>query len=183
MLNQKSNPSPILGLGIGCYTNSFSRVDVVFENSNINFATKSGNFKFYDTGILNSGARTIKRNTNTQSVMVNGYIDIIKASNFKIFLGAGAGSSKIKERTFDRFESTITNGHTITLPTIFSSKAIKNKNAFSYAFTVGTDMKICKNFNIEVAYSWKHLGKIKTDGNKHNKYQGHNLSVAARFDL
>ncbi len=182
MLNQKSNPSSTLGVGIGCYTNSFSRIDLVFENSNINFSTKSASFKFYDNGILSSGARTIKRAANIQSVMVNGYIDIIKGSNFKIFLGAGAGSSKIKEKTFDRFESTITNGHTITLPAIFTSKATKNKNAFSYAFTIGTDTKICKNFNIELAYSWKHLGKVKMN-NISNKYQGHNLSVAARFDL
>lgn len=183
MLNQKSNPSSTLGVGIGCYTNSFSRIDLVFENSNINFATKGNSFHFLDNNILNTGIRSIKRTTNIQSIMLNGYIDIIKGSKFKIFLGAGVGSSKIKEKTFDRFESTITNGHTISLPTIFTYKANKNKKAFSYAFTVGTDISVCKNFNIEVAYSWKYLGKVKTDANKNNKYQGHNLSLAARFDL
>jgi opacity protein-like surface antigen len=182
-LNQKSNPSSTLGVGIGYYTNSFSRIDFVFENSNINFATKGNNFEFLDGNLLNTGTRSIKRTTNIQSIMLNGYIDIIKGSKFKVFLGAGAGSSKIKEKTFDRFENTITNGHTITLPTIFTSKANKNKKAFSYAFTVGTDISVCKNFNIEVAYIWKYSGKVKTDTNRSNKYQGHNLSLATRFDL
>lgn len=183
ILDQRANPSATLGVGIGYYTNSFSRVDLVFENSNINFATKGNNFHFADDNILNSGNRSIKRTTNIQSIMLNGYIDIIKASNFKVFLGSGIGSSKIKEKIVDSFESTITNGHTITLPTIFTSKANKNKKSFSYAFTGGTDISICNGFNIELSYSWKYSGKVKTDDNKKNKYQGHNLSLAARFDL
>ncbi len=183
ILNQKANPSSALGIGIGYYTNSFSRIDLVFENSNINFATKGNDFRFLEDNILNTGTRSIKRTANIQSIMLNGYIDIIKGSKFKVFLGTGVGLSKIKEKTFDRFDNTITNGHTITLPTIFTSKANKNKKAFSYAFTAGTDISICKNFNIEVAYSWKYSGKVKTDANRNNKYQGHNLSLAARFDL
>jgi opacity protein-like surface antigen len=185
ILDQKANPSVTLGVGIGYYTNSFSRIDLVFENSNINFATKGNHFQFVDDNILNTGTgtRSIKRTTNIQSIMLNGYIDIIKGSKFKVFLGTGVGLSKIKEKTFDRFESTITNGHIITLPTIFTSKANKNKKAFSYAFTGGTDISVCKNFNIEVAYSWKYSGKVKTDDNTKNKYQGHSLSLAARFDL
>ncbi|CAB4124236.1 Outer membrane protein OmpA-like, transmembrane domain containing protein [uncultured Caudovirales phage] len=115
--------------------------------------------------------------------MLNGYLDIIKTSKFKVFLGSGIGSSKIKEKIVDNFESTITNGHTITLPIIFTSKANKNKNSFSYVFTGGTDISICNGFNIELSYSWKYSGKVKTDDNKKNKYQGHNLSLAARFDL
>jgi opacity protein-like surface antigen len=183
ILDQKSNPSSTLGIGIGYYTNFFSRVDLVFENSNINFATKGNDFQFIDDNIINSGNRSIKRTTNIQSIMLNGYIDIIKASKFKVFLGSGIGSSKIKEKILDRFESTITNGHTITLPTIFTSKANKNKNSFSYAFIGGTDISVCNGFNIELSYSWKYSGKVKTDDNKKNKYQGHNLSLAARFDL
>jgi opacity protein-like surface antigen len=183
ILDQKSNPSLTLGIGIGYYTNSFSRIDLVFENSNINFATKGSDFQFSDDNILNSGTRSIKRTTNIQSIMLNGYIDIIKASKFKVFLGSGIGSSKIKEKIIDRLENTITNGHTITLPTIFMSQANKNKNSFSYAFIAGTDINICNGFNIELSYSWKYSGKVKTDDNKKNKYQGHNLSLAARFDL
>jgi opacity protein-like surface antigen len=183
ILDQKSNPSSTFGVGIGYYTNFFSRVDLVFENSNINFATKGSNFQFLDDNILNSGTRSIKRTTNIQSIMLNGYIDIIKTSKFKVFLGSGIGSSKIKERILERFESTLTNGHIITLPTIFTSKANKNKNSFSYAFTGGTDISVCNGFNIELSYSWKYSGKVKTDDDKKNKYQGHNLSLAARFDL
>ncbi|CAB4124076.1 hypothetical protein UFOVP51_1, partial [uncultured Caudovirales phage] len=67
MLDQKSNPSSTLGIGIGYYTNSFSRVDLVFENSNINFATKGNDFQFVDDNIINSGNRSIKRTTNIQS--------------------------------------------------------------------------------------------------------------------
>lgn len=185
ILNQKANLSPTIGVGIGYNINSFSRVDLVFENSNIGFATKTGRFRFYDDGILNVGTRSIKRTANIQSLMLNYYINVIDMSAFKVFIGAGTGvgSSIIKEKTFDRFDSYITiDGRSITLPTIYTSHTNENKKSFSYAFMIGADFNVCRNFNVEVGYSWKHAGKVKTD-DSYNKYRGHNVSLAARFGL
>ncbi len=186
ILNQKANLSPTLGIGIGYYINSFFRVDLILEKTNINFATKSGAFNFSDNGIFHYGTRSIKRTATIQSIMFNGYIDILNKSSFKVFLGSGIGigSSRIKEKSFDRFDNNIVvNGNIINLPPIFSSSTNKNRNTLSYAFMVGTDLNICKNFNIELAYSWKHAGKVKVEDQINNTYQGHNISVAARFDL
>lgn len=185
ILKQKANLSPTLGIGLGYNVNSFSRIDLVFENSNISFATKTGDFRFYDSGILNVGTRTIKRNANIQSFMLNGYINVIDKSAVKVFIGAGAGVgySIIKEKSFDRFETVITvDGRSITLPTIYSYNTNKNKKAFSYAFMIGADFNVCNNFNVELGYSWKHAGKVKAD-DSYNKYRGHNVSLGARFGL
>ncbi len=186
VLIQKANLSPVFGFGIGYYINSFSRFDVTFENTDITFATSSGDFKFIDNGILHYGQRSIKRKANIQSVMINGYIDVIQKPTYSIFIGTGLGigSSMIKEKTFDRFDSNIIiNGDKITLPAIFRSSTNKNKNTFSYAVMIGSDFNVCENFNIELAYSWKHAGKVKAIDSINNKYQGHNLSATARFDL
>lgn len=186
ILNQEANLSPTVGFGIGYYINSFSRIDLVFENTNINFATKAGTFSYSDNGISHYGVRTIKRSANVQSLMLNGYIDVLNKKAFKVFIGTGigVGSSRIKESALDRFDSNITfNGNTITLPTIFSSSTNKNRRTLSYAFIAGTDFKICKDFNVELSYSWKHSGKVKAIDNSNNKYQGHNFLVATRFDL
>ncbi len=186
ILIQKANLSPVFGFGIGYYVNSFARFDVTFENTDIAFATNSSDFKFIDNGILHFGQRSIKRKANIQSVMFNGYIDIIRKPTYSIFVGTGLGigTSRIKEKTFDRFDSNIIiNGDKITLPVIYTSSTNKNKNTFSYALIIGSDFNVCQNFNIELAYSWKYSGKVKVIDNINNKYQGHNLSATARFDL
>lgn len=186
ILNQEANLSPTVGFGLGYQINSFSRMDIVFENSNINFNTKAATFSYSENGISHYGVRTIKRAANIQSIMLNGYIDVINKRTYKIFVGSGVGIgyTRIKESSFDRFDSNIRfNGNIITLPTIFSSNINKNKNNFSYAFITGADFRICNDFNIELAYSWKDLGKVKVIDNIDNKYQGHNLSASLRFDL
>ncbi len=185
-LTQQANFSPTLGLSIGYYINSSSRIELVFENTNINFATKSGAFRFSENNITQFGIRTIKRKADVRSVMVNGYTNIIEKPAYKIFVGGGLGigSSRIKERAFDKFDSNISvHGVVTTLPTLSASYVNKNSNTFSYALIVGTDFNICKGFNMEVAYSWKYSGRVKAEDNINNKYQGHNIGIAARFDL
>ena len=186
ILNQQANISPTFGFGLGYYINSSSRIELVYEHTNIHFATKSGAFRFSENDITQFGIRTIKRRADIRSVMLNGYMNIIEKPIFKVFagLGLGIGSTKIKEKAFDRFDSNISvNGNIITLPTLSSSHINMNKNTFSYALIAGTEFNICKGFNVELAYSWKYSGKVKNEDSLHNKYQGHNIIAAARFDL
>lgn len=185
-LKQQANFSPALGVGIGYHINSFVRVDLIFERTSINFPTKSAPFRFAEDSISHFGLRSVKRKANIQSVMFNGYIDIIDNPTFNMFLGSGIGigSSRIKETVYNVYDSNIRVDDTIiTLPTIYFSTTNKNKNTFSYSFIAGTNLNINENFSVELAYAWKYAGKVRAEDKVNNKYQGHNVSAALRFDL
>jgi opacity protein-like surface antigen len=179
----RSKLSQTAGIGLGYYITSFARVDLTFENAQFSFNPKRGGFDFMDdNGIQNTGNQLIRRNANARTLMLNTYFDLIEKVPFKLFIGGGLGVSNIKEKIVSDFkrDDIVVNNVAISLPTISLLKIKKAKNTIAYALTVGSDIDLMKNFHLELAYSWKHYGKIK---NCSNKYQGHNISAAIRFDL
>lgn len=179
---QKSKISQTMGGGIGYYINSRARVELAIENCKLNFIPKRGQFYYVDNLSLNTGNQLIKRNANVQNIMLNTYVDLITRGSFKVFGGGGIGSSSIKEKITSEFkmDDLVVNGHTISIPKVLTTNTKKAKTTFAYALTIGSDIDLVKNFHLELAYSWKHYGKIK---NCNNKYQGHNMSTSIRFDL
>lgn len=179
---QKSKISQTMGIGIGYYINSEARIEMSIENCNLNFIPKRGDFRYIDNLSLNTGSQLMKRNANVQNIMLNSYIDLITKGSFKVFVGGGMGSSSIKEKITSEFkmDDFVINGQTISVPVVLATETKKAKNTFAYALSVGSDIDLARNFHLELAYSWKHYGKIKSCN---NKYQGHNLSAAIRFDL
>lgn len=182
-LNQGSTISPVFGFGIGYYINSFSRVDLTFEHSKFAFEHKDTPFNYSDNYGLTKGRGSIRRKSNSQSIMLNGYVDIIKHPAFKVFIGGGIGVTNLKEKVSTKFsEATITNGVTANLDDIETVSTNKKKSNFSYGLITGLEKNVCHNVNIELAYRWKYHGKAKHD-DAINKYHGHNLAFSIRFDL
>lgn len=179
----RSKVSQTAGIGLGYYINSFARVDLTFENARFSFNPKRGGFDFIDdNGIQNTGNQLIRRNANTRTLMLNTYVDLIEKPLLKLFVGGGLGISTIKERIVSDFkrDDIIHDGEKISLPTISLMESNKAKNTIAYALTVGSDIDLMKNFHLELAYNWKHYGKVK---NCNNKYEGHNMGASIRFDL
>jgi len=179
---QNSRVSKTAGIGIGYYIDSTTRVDITFENPRFNFIPKRGNFSFTNNLDLITGNQLIKRNANIQTLMLNAYFDLIRRGSFKIFAGGGIGTSRIKEKVTSEFklDDSIVKGQTISIPAVITTENKKAKNSFAYTLTIGSDIDIMKNFHLELAYSWKHHGKVK---NCNNRYEGHNMSASIRFDL
>lgn len=179
---QKSKLSRTMGGGIGYYINSRTRVELSIENCELDFIPKRGGFNYVDSLGMNTGNKLIRRNANIQNIMLNSYVDLITKGSFKIFAGGGIGSSSINEKITSEFkmDDLVVNGQTVSIPAVLSTDIKKAKSTFAYALTVGSDIDLTKNFHLELAYSWKHYGKVK---NCNNKYEGHNMSAAIRFDL
>jgi opacity protein-like surface antigen len=182
-LNQASKISPVFGFGIGYYINSFSRIDLTFEHSRFSFEHKGAPFNYSNAYGTTKGTQSIKRKAIGQSIMLNGYVDIIKRPTFKVFGGIGIGITNLKEKMTNKLNNiTLTNGINANLADIETVSTNKKKSNFSYALIAGLEKNVCHNVNIELAYRWKYHGKAKHE-DVINKYHGHSLAFGTRFDL
>ena len=184
--NSSSNLSPSLGLGGGYYISNRFRTDLLVEYLNFHFNKDTGNFEETEDDILTAGAKTIKRTAYGRSIMLNGYFNVIEKEKYKIFTGIGAGFTQIKEKSI-HFASgnSISEGQTYTFPLIIEKYTSRTGNNCSYSLMIGTDITINDDLNFEISYSWRDFGKIHYTDELAvtNKYKGHYLSIALRYNL
>lgn len=184
--NNYSNLSPSMGFGVGYYINNRFRTDLLVEYLNFHFNKDSGNFEEMEDNTVTLGAKTIKRVAYGKSIILNGYINVIEKESYKIFTGFGAGITQIKEKiTYLISGNSINQGQTYTFPLIIEKFTSKTVNNCSYSLIIGTDIIINKDLNFEISYSWRNFGKIHytEESAAPNKYKGHYLSVALRYNL
>lgn len=117
---------------------------------------------------------SVKHKPTIVSALLNGYVDFIDVSMFKVFAGAGVGAALVKEKV---------NISTKTVTT-------KNKTNFAYQLSLGTSFEVAQGVKAELVYSWTDYGKSKTNtknvaGNKvgGTRYKGNNLMAGLRFDM
>ena len=110
--------------------------------------------------------------------------------NIKIFVGAGVGIAKIKEKINGSLTGVVLSGNTIIgTGNENNSASSKNKNDFAYSLTIGSAVKASSSVNIEMAYSWRDFGSTSynkdSDGDRpdKNRYNGHSVMTGIRFDL
>jgi opacity protein-like surface antigen len=181
-----SSLSPSLGFGAGYYINNTFRTDLLLEHFNFHFNKDSNNFEETEDNILTIGAKTIKRTTYGKSITCNGYVNILDKNFYKVFIGGGMGIAQIKERMTHLVSgNSINDGLSYNFPLIVEKYTSKNTNNFTYSFTVGTDIEINPAMDFELSYSWRNFGKTKYADSViiTNKYKGHYLSAALRFNL
>lgn len=181
-----SNLSPSIGFGGGYYISTRFRTDLLVEYLNFHFNNDTGNFEETEDDILTAGAKTIKRTAYGRSIMLNGYVDIIEKEKYKVFTGIGVGFTQIKEKSAHFSSGTsISEGQMYTFPLIIEKYTSKTGNNCSYSLIIGTDININDDLNFEINYSWRDFGKIHYTDELAitNKYKGHYLSVALRYNL
>jgi len=150
----KSRGDVSFGAGIGYNYLDNVRLDLTFDHF-VNPQFKDGN-------------KTIKGDVNT--LLLNGFIDLVDISIAKIFAGVGVG--------FGQTKATIS-GDTIA---INNGKA-KQQYSAAYALYLGTGIEFAPGITAELTYSYRALGETKEFNNSGVKFKGQLLSAGIRFDL
>ena len=99
-LKQASVLSPFIGIGAGYYLTNRLRSDITFNYYTPFFITEAANYNSYtsEDNTLVVGGASVTRKAIIKSIMLNSYYDILNKDFFTIFIGAGIGSSHIKEK-------------------------------------------------------------------------------------
>lgn len=189
--NQKSKISPLCGMAFGYSINNIYRAEIMVDALNSHFYDEFTNYE--DVVSANNiivGAKTIKLKSSHRSIMFNNYINIITKDNYKIFVGAGIGVVRLKDKvTYLTSGNYFIDDKIYTFPLIVDHVVSKPTTNFAHSFTVGTIIDLKSNIGLELSYSWKEFGKVKyriQDKEKllkRNRYNGHHFSAGIRFDL
>lgn len=128
---------------------------------------------------------SVKHKPAIISFLLNGYVDFVDLSMFKVFAGAGVGAALVKEKIMVKAIDTISG---VTETTVFPNVNTKNKTNFAYQVSLGTSFEVAQGVKAELVYSWKDYGKSKTkkvDGINEGGtcYRGNNLMAGLRFDI
>ncbi|CEO16649.1 Putative adhesin precursor [Rickettsia monacensis] len=210
----KSNTGFTGNIGAGYYIMDNLRTDFTIGMVTNNYMKKSTNVSTYSStvttvpsvisaggqliingvvipgGVFTSGPGgtatvSVKHKPTIVSALLNGYVDFIDLSMFKVFAGAGVGAALVKEKVNISTKTVANNG------TNFSGTT-KNKTNFAYQLSLGTSFEVAQGVKAELVYSWTDYGKSKTNtknvaGNKvkfgGTRYKGNNLMAGLRFDM
>lgn len=173
----KSNTGFTGEIGAGYYIMDNLRTDLTIGTVASSHLKKS---KTYPGG----DSFSVKNKPTVVSLLLNGYVDFVDLSMFKVFAGAGVGAAFVKEKINSK---DIKDGVTDT----FNGTA-KNKTNFAYQLSLGTSFEVAQGVKAELVYSWRDYGKTKNitktiDGDKvkfgGTRYKGHNLMAGLRFDM
>ncbi|CAK6580531.1 MAG: Putative adhesin RC1281 [Rickettsia helvetica] len=132
---------------------------------------------------------SVKHKPTIVSALLNGYVDFIDLSMFKVFAGAGVGAALVKEKV-NILTKTVANNNVISSSNF--SGTTNNKTNFAYQLSLGTSFEVAQGVKAELVYSWTDYGKSKTNtknvaGNKvkfgGTRYKGNNLMAGLRFNM
>ncbi|ABV76850.1 outer membrane beta-barrel protein [Rickettsia rickettsii] len=174
---KKSNTGFTGEIGAGYYIMDNLRTDLTIGTVASSNLKKS---KTYPDG----NSFSVKNKPTIVSVLLNGYVDFVDLSMFKVFAGAGVGAAFVKEKINSK---DIKGGVTDTF-----NGTTKNKTNFVYQLSLGTSFEVAQGVKAELVYSWRDYGKTKNttktiDGDKvkfgGTRYKGHNLIAGLRFDM
>ncbi|MFV9936841.1 MAG: outer membrane protein [Rickettsia endosymbiont of Haemaphysalis japonica] len=173
----KSNTGFTGEIGAGYYIMDNLRTDLTIGTVASSYLKKSKTYP-------DSDSFSVKNKPTIVSLLLNGYVDFVDLSMFKVFAGAGVGAAFVKEKINSK---DIEDGVTDTF-----NGTTKNKPYFAYQLSLGTSFEVAQGVKAELVYSWRDYGKTKNTtktigGNKvkcgGTRYKGHNLMAGLRFDM
>lgn len=181
-IKMKSNTGFTGEIGAGYYIMDNLRTDFTVGLVTSNHLKKTKTDEDGDTFKI-----SVKHKPNIVSFLLNGYVDFVDLSMFKVFAGAGVGAALVKEKL------TYRNIDTISGVTTTDKVNTKNKTNFAYQLSLGTSFEVAQGVKAELVYSWRDYGKTKTktvvDSNGDSirfgrtRYRGNNLMAGLRFDM
>lgn len=112
---------------------------------------------------------------DSNSLLLNAYMDVADLGMAKMFVGAGAGMTRIKAEITETNTSANTSEKT----------KLKADNVLTVAGYVGFAAEVEKGIFVEAMYQYKHTNKIKslTVNNTKTRLQSHTGTVGIRFDI
>ena len=158
----KAKNSGFVGVGVGYFLMENVRFDLTYNH----YFKPKYDFEFF-------GVKSGKVETNVDSLLINGFVDVFESGEFKAFVGAGFGVSKV--------------GAKIKLNNNVSYK-LKNKTKASFAAYIGGSYAISEGVDLDLTYSFKYLGKSRSFGNSFNSFEApklasHNIGLGVRFEI
>ncbi|AGJ01503.1 outer membrane beta-barrel protein [Rickettsia prowazekii] len=179
----KTNTGFIGNVGVGYYIMDNLRTDLTIG------AVTSAHLKKSTTGKSSAGSsstKSIKHKPTIVSALLNGYVDFIDLSMFKVFAGAGVGLAMVKEKVTGKEAIAIVSDKNTTSKD--HNHNTKNKTNFVYQLSLGTSFELAQGIKVELAYAWIDYGKTKTIHGVQYKYggtryKGSNLMAGLRFDM
>jgi opacity protein-like surface antigen len=134
----------IIGVGVGYRLPHGFRVDVTYNNRN-----------GYDLSGSDPAGTTFDPKTTANTVMFNGYYDIpVKiADKVTPYVGGGIGRSRNKVNNINWRDSPTSSGQ---LPG-------GSTTSTAWQLTLGADIRVTKNWVIDVGYRYTDLGDLKTN--------------------
>ena len=148
-----------MGIGAGYYVMDNARVDLAFNH-------------FFNP---NHSKDKISYKGTVDSLLVNGFFDMVEVGPAKIFVGVGVGGARVKVKSTDT-----TSGSA-------KSYTAKQKTNLAFAGYLGASTELASGVHGELVYSYKDMGKTKKFGEtgkeKSVHYRGHNIGAGVRFDI
>lgn len=188
---QDSNLSPSVGIGIGYNLPKGIRTEINVHIYSAYFDLGTANLHY----VNNNGSRSMgnvftDRKATIQTLMHHYYIPIFNRGNYNIFVGAGIGIARIKEKVnFIVTSNVIHPRRMYTAPISTDSASTKPVNNFAYMLSIGGSISLQDNIDLELAYNWKDFGKTKPiniaqdDTPTKNRYIGHDFTVGLRLAI
>ena len=186
---QTSQISPQIGVGIGTgyHFNDNLRMDLTFESYIFNFNDSVNDLNVPLSNGYFTGAKITKRKATGNSLMLNGYVNLLNRNTYQIFAGAGIGASRLKEKVSHLVSGTlIDDGHIDAYPASVENYCSKTSLNLSYSIFAGISAKANEQINLEFMYKWQNYGKIRyaaASPIRDNTYKGGSISVTLRVDL
>jgi opacity protein-like surface antigen len=170
----KSTDCVHFGVGTGYYVMDNARVDLTFDH-------------FVDPTFKKSAIR-IKSHIDT--LLLNGYLDVLDVDALKVFVGVGAGIGQVEAKTI--FPGGTVKGTGAGLGQVKAKIMYKGGitsadkiNTLAFAGYVGTSYKFTQGVTSELSYSYRDMGKTKRfgAGAKAAHFRGHHATASIRFDI
>ena len=155
-LNQLGS-SWIIGAGVGYRLPHGFRVDVTYNNRN-----------GYDLSGSDPAGTTFDPKTTANTVMANGYYDLpfTIAERFRPYVGGGIGRSRNKVNNINWQDSPTSSGQ---LPG-------GSTTSTAWQLTLGADVRVTKNWVLDIGYRYVDLGDLKTNGGAATSGQAFNAN-------
>jgi len=149
----KSKNDVHFGVGAGYHVMDNVRADLTFDH-------------FVDPNFTQSDTK-IKGDINT--LLLNGYFDVLNVDAMKVFVGAGVGIGQVKA------EKNLVDSETPT----------KQKNTLAFAGYVGASYEFTQGVAGEISYSYRDMGKTEKleNDDKEMHFRGHRVAAGVRFNI
>lgn len=173
-----ANNFPLMEAGVGYRLTDTIRTEIIFDyyflfHSNETSVDKN-----------NGNIFNIIHKTKINTLMLNGYKDIITVGRFTPFIGGGVGINDLKNKT----------GGTATDPEAefliaLEPSSFKKVHQFVYKLTAGTDIKLSDSITGELSYNFFNLGDNRSsvsegsDSIVKRNYYVHNVTAGIRFNF
>jgi len=177
-IKMRSNTGFIAEIGAGYYIMDNLRTDLTIGT------VASSHLKKSKTD-ADGDSTTVKHKPTIVSFLLNGYVDFVDLSMFKVFAGAGIGAALVKENIMQK---DVDNFNGVSTTFNFPNVNTKNKTNFAYQVSLGTSFEVADGVKAELVYSWRDYGKTKTKkvngiNEGGTRYRGNNLTAGLRFDM